>query len=46
VSDLYDEDIVLWSERESELLRRLGAGERGVKKWWPTREGFVSTLTQ
>ena len=28
MSDLYDEDILLWSERQSELLRRLAAGER------------------
>jgi hypothetical protein len=27
MSDLYDEDILLWSERQSELLRRLAAGE-------------------
>jgi hypothetical protein len=28
MSDLYNEDILLWSERQSELLRRLAAGER------------------
>jgi hypothetical protein len=27
MSDLYDEDIVLWSERQGELLRRRAAGE-------------------
>ena len=27
MSDLYDEDILLWSERQSELLRRRAAGE-------------------
>jgi len=27
MSDLYDTDIVLWSERQSELLRRRAAGE-------------------
>jgi Domain of unknown function DUF29 len=27
MSDLYDNDFVLWSERQSELLRRLAAGE-------------------
>ena len=27
MSDLYDEDILLWSERQSELLRRVAAGE-------------------
>jgi hypothetical protein len=28
VSDLYDDDILLWSERQAALLRRLAAGER------------------
>jgi hypothetical protein len=28
MSDLYDTDIVLWSEHQAELLRRLAAGER------------------
>ena len=28
MSDLYDNDILLWSEREAALLRRLAAGER------------------
>ena len=28
MSDLYDTDIVTWSERQSALLRRLAAGER------------------
>src|SRR5580692_10583678 len=27
MGDRYDEDIVLWSERQSELLRRRAAGE-------------------
>ena len=27
MSDLYDEDILLWSERQSDLLRRIAAGE-------------------
>jgi hypothetical protein len=27
MSDLYDDDIVLWSERQAELLRRRAAGE-------------------
>jgi hypothetical protein len=27
MSDLYDNDFVLWSERQSELLRRLASGE-------------------
>jgi hypothetical protein len=27
MSDLYDDDILLWSERQSDLLRRLAAGE-------------------
>jgi hypothetical protein len=28
MSDLYDEDILTWSERQAELLRRLAACER------------------
>ena len=28
MSDLYDEDVVLWSERQAALLRRMAAGER------------------
>ena len=28
MTDLYDEDILLWSERQASLLRRLAAGER------------------
>jgi len=28
VAELYDTDILLWSERQGELLRRLAAGER------------------
>ncbi|HEX3995836.1 MAG TPA: DUF29 domain-containing protein [Acetobacteraceae bacterium] len=28
MSDLYDDDIVLWSERQAELLRRHVAGDR------------------
>jgi Domain of unknown function DUF29 len=27
MSDLYDADILLWSERQSDLLRRIAAGE-------------------
>jgi Domain of unknown function DUF29 len=27
MSDLYDDDILLWSERQSDLLRRIVAGE-------------------
>jgi hypothetical protein len=27
VSDLHDDDILLWSERQSDLLRRIAAGE-------------------
>jgi hypothetical protein len=27
MGDLYDEDILLWSEHQAELLRRLAAGE-------------------
>jgi hypothetical protein len=28
MTDLYDSDIVIWSERQAELLRRVAAGER------------------
>ena len=28
MSDLYDEDILLWSERQAELLRRMARGDR------------------
>jgi hypothetical protein len=28
MSDLYDDDILWWSEQQAELLRRLAAGER------------------
>ena len=27
MSDLYDDDILLWSERQGDLLRRIAAGE-------------------
>ena len=27
MSDLYDDDILLWSERQADLLRRVAAGE-------------------
>jgi hypothetical protein len=37
VSDLYDTDIVTWSERQSALLRRRAAGElvNGAEIDWP-----------
>ena len=28
MSDLYEADILLWSEQQAALLRRLAAGER------------------
>jgi hypothetical protein len=28
MSDLYDTDVLEWSERQADLLRRLAAGER------------------
>ena len=28
MSDLYEDDILLWSERQAALLRRMAAGER------------------
>jgi Skp family chaperone for outer membrane proteins len=35
-SDLYGEDILLWSKKQSELLRRLAAGERVTDQVdWP-----------
>lgn len=36
MSDLYDDDILLWSERQAALIRRLAAGERvndGALDW-------------
>jgi len=37
MSDLYEEDILLWSERQADLLRRHAAGERinDVALDWP-----------
>jgi len=37
MSDLYDEDIVLWSERQGELPRRRAAGElvNEAELYWP-----------
>ena len=35
MSDLYEADILLWSERQAELLRRLEAGERVNDLDWP-----------
>jgi Domain of unknown function DUF29 len=32
VSDLYETDILLWSEQQADLLRRLAAGERVNKQ--------------
>ena len=31
MSDLYEEDIVLWSERQGELLRRRAAGDHRMR---------------
>jgi hypothetical protein len=28
MSDLYEADILMWSEHQAELLRRMAAGER------------------
>ena len=28
MTDLYEEDVLLWSEQQAALLRRLAAGER------------------
>src|SRR3979490_3272545 len=36
MSDLYEEDIVLWSDRQGGLLRRVAAGEPGNEALdWP-----------
>ena len=36
MSDLYDTDVLAWSRQQSELLRRLAAGERvNDKVDWP-----------
>ncbi len=37
MSDLYDTDIVIWSEEQSALLRRIAAGERlnAAQPDWP-----------
>jgi hypothetical protein len=36
MSDLYDADILIWSERQAELLRRVAAGEPvNEKPDWP-----------
>ena len=37
MSDLYGDDILLWSKQQAELLRRMAAGERVDDQvdWWP-----------
>jgi Domain of unknown function DUF29 len=35
MSDLYDTDILAWSEHQAELLRRVAAGERVNDADWP-----------
>jgi hypothetical protein len=39
MSDLYDADIVVWSEAQAALLRRLAAGER-------VNDRFASSMRQ
>jgi Domain of unknown function DUF29 len=44
-SDLYGEDILLWSELQSALLRRLAAGEAGANKVdWPHVDEEIEDL--
>ena len=44
-SDLYGEDIQLWSKRQSELLRRLAAGERVIDQVdWPNVVGEIADV--
>jgi len=46
MSDLYEEDIVLWSERQSELLRRRAAGElvNEAELDWPNIAEEIESL--
>jgi hypothetical protein len=37
MSDLYESDIILWSEHQAEALRRLQAGERRNDVDWDHR---------
>jgi hypothetical protein len=44
-SDLYGEDIQLWSKRQSALLRRLAAGERVTDQVdWPNVVGEIADV--
>jgi hypothetical protein len=44
-SDLYGEDILLWSKKQSELLRRLAAGERVTDQVdWPNVVGEIADV--
>jgi len=45
MNDLYETDTVAWSERQSELLRRVAAGERlNVAPDWPNIAEEIETL--
>src|SRR4051794_33321081 len=46
MSDLYEEDIVLWSERQAELLRRRAAGElvNEAELDWPNIAEEIESL--
>ena len=46
MSDLYDTDLVIWSERQAELLRRMAAGERVNDQidWENVAEEIVQAL--
>ena len=43
MSDLYDDDILLWAERQAELLRRMARGDRvnGQVDWENVAEEIV-----
>ena len=46
MSDLYDEDVVLWSERQAHLLRRRAAGEliNDAELDWPNIAEEIEAL--
>jgi len=47
MNDLYETDTVAWSERQSELLRRVAAGERlNVAPDWPNIAEEIETLAR
>jgi hypothetical protein len=48
MSDLYETDIVTWSNRQAELLRRVAAGERinNAKLDWPNIAEEIESVGQ